>query len=107
MGQRKQRRRPLAGSCDRLNARGVAERLGDQSGIALAGRVVEVLHRRLNIRMAHPLLNSANVGLADHAGAEGVAQVVEAELAETASFERRVVAASKGAAVEVAAALAD
>jgi hypothetical protein len=37
---------------------------------------------------------SADVRLGDHAGAEGVAEVVEAELAEVALLERGVVAAA-------------
>ena len=46
-----------------------------------AGRVVQVLHRRLDVGVAHPLLHAADVGLGDHPRAEGVAQVVEAQRA--------------------------
>jgi hypothetical protein len=68
---------------------------------------VQVLHRRLDVGVAHPLLDSADVGLGDHAGAEGVAEVVEAKLAEVGALERGVVAAAQGAAIEVVAGLAD
>ncbi len=46
------------------------------------GRVVEVLHRRLDVGVAHPLLDVADIGLGDHPGAEGVAQVMAAELSQ-------------------------
>jgi hypothetical protein len=37
---------------------------------------VQVLHRRLDVGVAHPLLDAADIGLTDHARAEGVAEVV-------------------------------
>jgi hypothetical protein len=64
---------------------------------------VEVLHRRLDVRVAHPFLDTADVRDADDSRAEGVAQVVEAERAEGGSLEGSSVALGEGGAVEVAA----
>lgn len=57
--------------------------------------------------MAHPLLHTVDIGLGDHASAEGVAKVVEAELADGCALEGGVVAPAKRAAIEVAPGLAD
>src|SRR3954468_16969491 len=66
------------GSVGRLDG----ERRGNERGVLLARDVMEVFHRRLDVGVAHPLLHAADVGLTDHARAEGVAQVVEAERAQ-------------------------
>ena len=50
---------------------------------------MEVLHRRLDVRVTHPLLNAADVGDADD---EGAAEVVEAEWAKAGSDKRGSVA---------------
>ena len=51
--------------------------------------------------MAHPFLDAADVGLGDHSRPEGVAKVVEAELALAGALQRRVVAAPQTGAIEV------
>ena len=56
-----------------------------------------------DLGVAHPLLDLADVGLGDHAGAERVAEVVEAQRPERGARERRLVAAGERRAVEVAA----
>jgi hypothetical protein len=66
---------------------------------------VEVLHRRLDVRVAHPLLDAAEVCLGDDPRAEGVAQGVEAKTPEPGSVHRGVVAASERGGVDVAAEL--
>jgi len=67
------RAKRLSGTATSLCVLGL-ERFGDQGDIALAGGVVEVLHGRLDVGVAHPLLDSADVGFgelicggADHA----------------------------------------
>jgi hypothetical protein len=57
--------------------------------------------------MAYPLLHAADVGLPDHARAEGVAQVVEAQWPQPRRLDRGVVAPAQRRAVDVAAELAD
>ena len=42
------------------------------AGILFTRRVVEVLHRRLDVGVSHPLLDATNVGLGDHPGPERV-----------------------------------
>jgi len=49
------------------------KRLGDQTGVLLTRGVMEVLHRGLDVAVAHPLLDPADVGLADHPRSECVA----------------------------------
>ncbi len=49
------------------------KRLGDQAGVLLARGVVEVLHRRLDVRVPHPLLHTPDVCLGDHPGSKRVA----------------------------------
>ncbi len=39
---------------------------GDEPSVLLARHVVEVLHRRLDVRVAHPFLDATDVGLGDH-----------------------------------------
>lgn len=48
---------------------------------------MEVLHRRLDVRVAHPFLDAADVGDADDPRPERVAEVVEAERSQCGSFE--------------------
>ena len=48
---------------------------------------MEVLHRGLDVGVAHPFLDTADVGDADDSRAEGVAEVVEAEWAKAGSDE--------------------
>ena len=79
----------------------------DQRRVVLARRKVEVAHRGLHLGVAHPLLDAANVGLGDDAGAEGVAQVVEAEAAQPGAIEGVLVAAAERATVEEGAGAAD
>ena len=79
------------------------EGLADESGILRSRDVVEVLHRRLDVRVAHPLLDAADVGDADDPRSEGAAEVVEAERSQCGSFERGAVALRKRRAVEAAA----
>jgi len=61
------------------------EGFADQRGVLRAWDVVQVLHRRLDVRVAHPVLYSTDVGDADDARAEGVAEVVEAQATEGCS----------------------
>jgi hypothetical protein len=51
-----------------------------------------VLHRRLDVVVAHPLPDPSDVGEANDARAEGVAKVVEAQPPERRSLERRAIA---------------
>jgi hypothetical protein len=81
----------------------VLERSADQRGVLRARDVVEVLHRGLNVGVAHPFLDSAEVGDTDDPRAECVAEVVEAQPAERRSLERGAVALRQRGAVEVAA----
>lgn len=80
---------------------------GNEAGVFGAGDVVEVAHGGGDVCVAHPLFDAKDVGLGDGAGAEGVAEVVEAEGPETGSVEGELVAAAKRRAVEVAAVLAE
>jgi hypothetical protein len=73
--------------------------LGNKTGILLAWGVMQILHRRLNIRVTHPLLDAAGVGLGDHPRAERV----EVELAESCTRQRRLVAPTQRRAIEIAA----
>jgi hypothetical protein len=59
--------------------RDVAKAARDERSIAVARDVVQVLHRGLHVGVAHPLLHAADVRLGDHARAERVPQVVEAQ----------------------------
>ena len=68
---------------------------------------MEVLHRRLDVGVAHPFLDSTDVGDADHSRAKCVAEVVEAERAERGALESCAVALGECGAVEVAACEAD
>src|SRR5919108_3530500 len=64
------------------------EGLADECGVLRARDIVEVLHRRLDVRVAHPFLDAADVGDADDPRSERVAKVVEAERSQCGSFER-------------------
>src|SRR5688500_3346378 len=70
----------LAGLLEVGGWRGL-ESSANERGVLRARDVVEVLHRRLDVRVAHPLLDAADVGDADDPRAERVAEVVEAERA--------------------------
>jgi hypothetical protein len=83
------------------------KRLRYKPRVLAARRVVEVTHRRLDVRVTHPLLHTADIGLGDHASPERVAQIVEAERAETGVSESRFEATAERRAVEVAAGHAD
>ena len=62
---------------DVVGGRGLdLERLGNEAGVFLAGGVMEVAHRGLDVGVAHPLLDPADVGLADHPGPERVAEIM-------------------------------
>ena len=76
------------------------------AGVLGAGGEVQVAHRGLDVGVAHPLLDAADVGLGDHPGAERVAQVVEAQRAQTGARQGRLVAAAQRRRVEVVATLA-
>ena len=52
------------------------EGLGDQASLVGALDVVEVLHRRRDVGVTHPLLDATDVRLGDHPRAERVAQIV-------------------------------
>ena len=67
---------------------------------------MEVARRGLNVRVAHPLLDAADVGLRDDPGAERVSQIVEAQRSQTGGPECSLVPAAKRRAIEVAASLA-
>ena len=84
-----------------------SECFGDELGVFGARRVVQVLHGGLDVGVAHPFLDATDVGFADHPGAEGVAKVVEAQLAQPGALEGGDVAAVQGGRVEVAAGYAD
>src|SRR5215211_855720 len=62
------------------------ERATYKCGVLWARDVVEVLHRRLDVRVAHPLLDAADVGDADDPRAKRVAEVVEAQRPERGSL---------------------
>jgi hypothetical protein len=64
---------------------------------------MQVAHRRLDVRVAHPLLHPPDVGLGDHPRAERVPQVVEAQRTEFRAGERGLVAAAERRTVEMAA----
>jgi hypothetical protein len=49
----------------RVHARLDLERLGDERRVVRPGGVVEVTHRRLDVGVAHPLLDASDVGLGD------------------------------------------
>ena len=84
-----------------------ARRPRRRDGVVRARHVVQVAHRRLDVRVAHPLLDAQDVGLGDHPRAERVAQVVEAQPSQAGAVERGHVAAAQRRAVDVAAELAD
>jgi hypothetical protein len=89
--------------------RGVLQREGFVDEPRVVGRrdVMQVARGRLHVGVAHPLLDAEDVGLGDHAGAEGVAQVVEAQRAQAGGGQSVHVAAAQCRAVDVAAQLAD
>src|SRR5258708_21853987 len=62
------------------------ERFGDSLGGVLAVDEREIAPRRRQISVAHPLHHLMGVGVADHSAAEGMAEVVEAEILCQSSF---------------------
>jgi hypothetical protein len=57
--------------------------------------------------MAHPLLDAPDIGLGDHAGAERVSQVVEAQPPQIGVLEGLEVSAGQRPRVDVATPVAD
>jgi hypothetical protein len=70
-----------------------------------AGLVGEVLLGRLDVGVTHPLHDLAGIGGADRVGAECVAEVVEAKVAELGRLECLLVASAEGLVAEVTAEL--
>jgi hypothetical protein len=66
---------------------------------------MQIAHRRLDIRVPHPLLHPANVGLRDHPRAERVPKVMETQLPQPRTPRRGGVAAAQRRAVEKVAGL--
>lgn len=60
--------------------------LGHEPGIVLARNVMQVSHRGPHVRVPHPLLYATNIHLGDHARAESVSKVVEAQGRKPARF---------------------
>ena len=81
----------LVASSGRRRRRLDCERRRDERGVFLTRHVVEVLRRRQDVGVAHPLLYAADVGLGDHPRAECVAEVVEAQRAQAGTTNRREV----------------
>src|SRR5439155_16665271 len=77
------------------------ERLGNERRVRGTRDVVQVLHRRVDVGVAHPLLDPADVSLANHSRAEGVAQVMEPKPPQTRPLQRRLVASDKSTRIEV------
>ena len=69
-----------------------------QVRIPLAGRVVQVLHGGVDVRVAHPLLQlqDRDGGVPDHLGPERVAQVVEAQVPQAGAPEREPCSGGRG-----------
>jgi hypothetical protein len=68
---------------------------------------VEVLHGRLDVRVTHPFLYAPDIGLGDHACAERVSQVVEAQPPQIGVLQGLDVSARKRPRVDVATPVAD
>jgi hypothetical protein len=75
----------------------------NSAGGVLAGLELKVALGRRQVLVAHPPHDLARVGGADRVGAEGVAEVVEAQLAEAGFLEGGLAAVAKLVAGEVAA----
>jgi hypothetical protein len=99
------RRRPqtsqLVPRCPPCVIRIDSERLRHEPCVLLARRVMQVAHRGLDVRVPHPLLHAANVALGDHAGAERVAQVIQAQRPHPGRGESQLVAMPQGGPVEI------
>ncbi|HET6869858.1 MAG TPA: hypothetical protein VFH80_28355 [Solirubrobacteraceae bacterium] len=78
--------------------------LRHERGVGGLRREVQVARRGGDVGVAHPLLDREDRGGRDDAGAEGVARVVEAQVAQVRAVERLLVAAVGRGGVEVAAA---
>lgn len=65
------------------------ERFGHQLGVTGSRCVVEIPHGRVDVGVAHPLLQlqNRNGGVADDLGAERVSEVVKAQAAQPGRFE--------------------
>jgi len=50
-----------------------------QRGVLGPRHIVQLAHGGLNVSVAHPLLDSTDVRLADHASPKGMAQIMEAK----------------------------
>ena len=55
------------------------KRVGDERRVIMVRGVVQVPHRRPDVGVPHPLLDSSDISAGDHARAERVAQIVEAQ----------------------------
>ena len=77
------------------------EGLSNQTRILLTWGVVEVLHRGLNVGVAHPFLDAPDVGLGDDLRAERVTQVVKPQSAEAGTGERSLIPADKRSSVDI------
>jgi hypothetical protein len=62
---------------------------------------VQIAHRRLHVGMAHPFLDTTDIGLADHARAETCDGVVEAQGAKPGSAQSGAIATEQRRRVEV------
>ena len=67
----------------KVNGESSRERFRDEARVVRAWPEVQVLARRLDVRVAHRFLHADDVGLADHRRAEGVAEVMEAGAARS------------------------
>src|SRR5438067_1512303 len=90
----------LRGESDSTTRRRRSECPCNEVGVLLARLVVEILHRRLNIRVSHPLLDAADVCFSDHARAERVPKIVEPKPAEAGDLESPLVSRTQGVAVD-------
>jgi hypothetical protein len=82
------------------------ERRGEPLSLAGAALVVQVGHRRLDVRLPHPGLDLDDVGDVYRQRAERVPQVVEAKRPQPRTLLRGPVAAPQGRPVGVAAVVA-
>jgi hypothetical protein len=67
----------------------------------------QVLHRGLDVGVAHPLLHAADVGLRDHPRPEHVSQIVKSHRSQPGSVQRCLEPPTHRRAVQVAAGVAD
>jgi hypothetical protein len=74
---------------------------------SFARGVMQVAHRRLDVGVAHPLLDAADIHLGDHPRAERVAQIVKAERPKRGALKSDLEVSAQRGAVEVVAGFAD